>query len=219
VRVVIMGAPGAGKGTQAQRLATYAGAAHVSTGDMLREAVQSGSPLGREARRYLDAGLLVPDDIVIGIVEERLGRTDCDDGFILDGFPRTLDQARALDAMLKRLDCPIDAVVHMDVPREEAMRRLAGRRTCAGCGSMFHVVFAPPQQDGRCDRCGGALVQRDDDREDTVARRMDVYTRQTAPVLDHYRAAGLLRVVPGTGDRDAVFTRLATAVGAGEGRR
>jgi adenylate kinase len=219
VRVVIMGAPGAGKGTQARRLAEHAGVAHVSTGDMLREAVQNGSRLGREARRYLDAGLLVPDEIVVGIVEERIDQIDCEPGFILDGFPRTLDQARALDAMLSRRQCPLDAVIHVDVPREEASRRLTGRRTCTRCGAMFHVAFAQPATDGRCDRCGGVLEQRDDDREETIARRMDVYTRQTAPVLEHYRATGLLRVVSGTGDRDTVFGRMATAAGAGEGRR
>jgi adenylate kinase len=212
VRLVIMGTPGAGKGTQAKLLAGRLGACHVSTGDMLRDAIRRGTALGREAERAVERGLLVPDDVVNGIVEERLAAPDCRAGFLLDGFPRTLDQARALDALLRRRGEPLSAVILISVPREEAIRRLAGRRVCGECGTMFHVAFDAAARSGRCDRCGGALVQREDDREETIRHRMDVYGRETAPVLDHYRAAGLLREVDGTGSRDDVARRVALAV-------
>jgi len=211
VRLVIMGTPGAGKGTQAKLLAGRLGACHVSTGDMLRDAIRRGTPLGREAERAVERGLLVPDDVVNGIVEERLAAPDCRSGFLLDGFPRTLDQARALDALLRRRGEPLSAVILISVPREEAIRRLAGRRVCGECGTMFHVAFDAAARSGRCDRCGGALVQREDDREETIRHRMDVYGRETAPVLEHYRAAGLLREVDGTGSRDDVAGRVALA--------
>ena len=219
MRVVVMGTPGAGKGTQAGLLAERSGAAHISTGDILREAVANGSTLGAEAQRYIDQGLLVPDEIVIGVVEERLSARDCEAGFILDGFPRTVDQARALDAMLARRGVPLDAALYIAVPEADALERLVGRRTCVQCGAMFHVLFGPPARPGRCDRCGGELVQREDDREETIRRRLDVYARQTAPVLDYYRAASLLREVAGTGSREDVFHRVAAAVPAGEGQR
>ncbi len=211
MRLVIMGTPGAGKGTQAKLLAGRLGACHVSTGDMLRDAIRRGTALGREAERAVERGLLVPDDVVNGIVEERLAAPDCRAGFLLDGFPRTLDQARALDALLRRRGEPLSAVILISVPREEAIRRLAGRRVCGECGTMFHVAFDAAARSGRCDRCGGALVQREDDREETIRHRMDVYGRETAPVLDHYRAAGLLREVDGTGSRDDVGGRVALA--------
>jgi adenylate kinase len=211
VRLVIMGTPGAGKGTQAKLLAGRLGGCHVSTGDMLRDAIRRGTPLGREAEHAVDRGLLVPDDVVNGIVEERLAAPDCRAGFLLDGFPRTLDQARALDALLRRRGEPLSAVILISVPREEAIRRLAGRRVCGECGTMFHVAFDAAARSGRCDRCGGALVQREDDREETIRHRMDVYGQETAPVLEHYRAAGLLREVDGTGSRDDVAGRVTLA--------
>ena len=211
MRLVIMGTPGAGKGTQAKLLAGRLGACHISTGDMLRDAIRRGTPLGREAERAVERGLLVSDDVVNGIVEERLAAPDCRAGFLLDGFPRTLDQARALDALLRRRGEPLSAVILISVPREEAIRRLAGRRVCGACGTMFHMAFDAAARSGRCDRCGGALVQREDDREETIRHRMDVYGRETAPVLEHYRAAGLLREVDGTGTRDEVARRVAAA--------
>jgi adenylate kinase len=211
VRLVIMGTPGAGKGTQAKLLAGRLGACHVSTGDMLRDAIRRGTALGREAERAVERGLLVPDDVVNGIVEERLAAPDCRAGFLLDGFPRTLDQARALDALLGRRGEPLSSVILIAVPREEAIRRLAGRRVCEQCGTMFHVAFDASARSGRCERCGGTLVQREDDREETIRHRMDVYVRETAPVLDHYRAAGLLREVDGTGSRDDVARRVTAA--------
>jgi adenylate kinase len=203
-----MGAPGAGKGTQATRLTAALGVPHVSTGDMLRAAGASGTPLGLEARRIMEQGLLVPDDVMIGIVDQRLQSPDCRAGFILDGFPRTVAQARALDALLERRREPLDAVLHIDVPREELVRRLAGRRVCGACGAMTHQDSHPPDARGRCVRCGSELYQRDDDREATVRQRMDVYARETEPVLEHYRASGCLRDVVGTGTPDQVFERL-----------
>jgi adenylate kinase len=204
----MMGAPGAGKGTQAKLLHEKLGVPHISTGDILREAVRAGTPLGREAQKRMDQGLLVPDDVVIGIVDERLARPDCARGFILDGFPRTVAQAQALDQRLASRGLPLTAVVEVDVPRAELVERLSGRRVCQACGTLAHVRFDPPTIDGRCDRCSGALIQRDDDREETVGRRLDVYTRETAPVLEHYRGAGLLRSVCGTGTPEEVFARI-----------
>jgi adenylate kinase len=202
-----MGTPGAGKGTQAALLAKRFGPCHVSTGDMLRDAVRRSTRLGLEAKRYMDQGQLVPDDVVIGIVAERLDAADCRGGFLLDGFPRTLAQARALDALLAKRGQPLDAVLLIAVPPEEAVRRLTGRRVCGSCGAMFHLAFQPPARADRCDRCDGALVQRDDDREETIRPRLQVYARETAPVIEHYRAAGILREVDGTGTRDDVFRR------------
>jgi adenylate kinase len=212
VRLLIMGTPGAGKGTQAKLLATQFDACHISTGDMLRDAVRSGSPLGREAQRAMDDGRLVPDDVVVGLVEERLGSPECAKGFLLDGFPRTVAQARALDALLARRKQPLDAVVLIAVPREHAVERLSGRRVCERCGTMYHLRFDPPVDPTHCTRCGGPLLQRDDDREETIRHRMEVYARETAPVLDHYRPAGLLREVDGTGEREDVFRRVVASV-------
>ena len=212
MRLLIMGTPGAGKGTQAKLLATQFNACHISTGDMLREAVRSGSPLGREAQRAMDEGRLVPDDVVVGLVEERLGSPECAMGFLLDGFPRTVAQAGALDALLARRKQPLDGVVLIAIPREHAVERLSGRRVCERCGTMYHLRFDPPADPTRCTRCGGVLLQRDDDREETILHRMDVYARETTPVLEHYRAAGLLREVDGTGEREEVFRRVVAGV-------
>jgi len=207
-----MGTPGVGKGTQARLLTERFGIAHVSTGEILREAVQADSPLGREARQYLDQGLLVPDEVVTGIVETRLAAPDCARGFVLDGFPRTVEQAEALDAMLVGRAEALDAVVHVAVPRAEVMRRLARRRSCPQCGATFHILSKAPTVADRCDRCGGALVGRSDDGEETVARRMGVYAKQTAPVLDYYARRGLLREVVGTGTPAEVFARVTASL-------
>jgi adenylate kinase len=212
VRLVLMGTPGVGKGTQAGLLAKESGACHLSTGDMLRDAARRGTRFGREAQRYMDQGRLVPDDVVIGSVAERLASEDCARGFILDGFPRTLAQARALDEILVKGGASLDGVVLINVPRDEVVHRLAGRRVCGKCGAMFHVDLHPPTLADRCDDCGGGLVQREDDREETIRRRLDVYARETAPVLEHYRAAALLHEVDGTGSRDEVSRRIRTAL-------
>ncbi len=203
-----MGAPGAGKGTQARLLAERKGIPHVSTGDILREAQEHGTPLGRQARDFMERGQLVPDDVVVGIVEDRLRNGDCVHGCILDGFPRTVTQARALE----RLGNPPTSVVALVVPEEELVRRLTGRRVCRACGTMFHVTSNPPRVAGVCDRCRGELYQRDDDLESTIRRRLEVYAEQTAPVLKHYRDAGLLHEVPGTGDREEVYQRVAATL-------
>ena len=207
-----MGTPGAGKGTQGALLASRYGACHVSTGDILRDAARQGTPLGLEARRYMDGGRLVPDDLVTGIVADRLASRECGKGFLLDGFPRTVPQAEALTRLLAERGQPLDAVILIAVPTDEAVRRLSGRRVCPDCGTMFHVALQPPSTPGRCDRCGGTLVQREDDREDTIRHRLAVYTRETAPVLEHYRHAGLLREVDGTGTREDVARHVEAAL-------
>ncbi len=208
MRLVIMGTPGAGKGTQAGLLAARTGACHISTGDVLRDAVRRGSPFGREAQRHMERGRLVPDDVVIGIVAERLAGGKCKRGFLLDGFPRTVAQARALDEMLAGRGEPLDAALVISVPRDEVVRRVAGRRVCAACGAVSDVGAEPAHTEG----CQGTLVQRDDDREETVRHRLDVYARETAGVLEHYRHAGLLREVDGSGTRKEVSRRIEAAL-------
>lgn len=212
-RLIFLGPPGAGKGTQARDLARHWGVPQVSTGDMLREAAAAGTSLGREAKRYMDTGALVPDQVVIGLVDERLAQPDAARGFVLDGFPRTVPQAEALDALLRRRGLDLDRVLYFDVSRDELIRRLTGRRTCRGCGAGYHVVSAPPRAAGRCDRCGGELYQREDDAEATVSRRLDVYATQTAPLLDYYRARGLMTEVGGEGPVAEVAAGLRRAVG------
>jgi adenylate kinase len=203
-RVAFLGPPGAGKGTQARELAQEWGVPQIATGDMLREAVAAGTPLGREAKRYMDQGALVPDEVVVGVMRERLAQADTARGFILDGFPRTIGQAEALTRMLRELGEELEAVVYFDVAEAELLRRLTGRRVCRQCGASFHLASAPPARDGVCDRCGGELYQREDDGEATVAHRLGVYARQTAPLLDYYRERGLLQPIAGAGSVDAV---------------
>jgi adenylate kinase len=207
-----MGTPGAGKGTQASTLATRFGACHVSTGDILRDAARVGTPLGQQAKRFMDDGRLVPDDVVIGIVAERLAEPECRTGFVLDGFPRTVAQADALGRLLAERGQPLEAVVLLAVPADEAVRRISGRRVCPACGTMFHLAFQPPQRPDRCDRCEASLVQREDDREETVRHRLDIYTRETGPVLEYYRRSGLLHEVDGIGSRDDVARNLQAAL-------
>jgi adenylate kinase len=213
VRLVFLGAPGAGKGTQARELAREWGVPQVATGDMLREAVAAGTPLGREARRYMDQGALVPDDVIVGLIAERLAKPDAKGGFILDGFPRTIPQAEALGRLLKDLGVALDRVILFDVSEAELLRRLTGRRSCPKCQATYHVVSAPPRRDNVCDRCGSALVQREDDREETVRKRLGVYAAQTAPLLDYYRDRGLLTTVRGEGSIDDIRTAIRAAAG------
>jgi adenylate kinase len=213
LRVIFLGPPGAGKGTQAQNLAREWGVPHIATGDMLREAVAASSALGLEAKRHMDSGGLVPDDVVIGLVGERLSRPDAEAGCVLDGFPRTVAQAEALDELFARTGIALDRVVFFDVSRAELLRRLTGRRICRSCGRTFHLVSAPPAVAGKCDACGGELYQRADDSEATVATRLDVYRTQTAPLLDYYRGRKLLVEVAGEGAVGAVAEAIRRAVG------
>ncbi|HSE92196.1 MAG TPA: adenylate kinase, partial [Methylomirabilota bacterium] len=190
------------------------GVPQVATGDMLREAVGAGTSLGTTARSYMDRGALVPDDVIIGLIAERLGRTDAAGGFILDGFPRTIPQAEALDHLLKDLGQSLDRVIYFDVPEAELLRRLTGRRSCPVCQSTYHVVSAPPKREGSCDKCGASLVQRADDSEATVCQRLEVYARQTAPLLDYYRGRGLLATVDGAGPIDTIQAAIRRAAEA-----
>jgi adenylate kinase len=203
-RVIFLGPPGAGKGTQASRLAREWGVPHVATGDMLREAAQQGTQLGLQARQYMDRGALVPDEVVIGLAGERLGQADATNGWVLDGFPRTVPQAEALDSLLTRRGLEVDRVVFFRVSDAELLRRLTGRRVCRQCGAVFHLVSSPPAQPGRCDQCGGTLYQREDDAESAVAHRLEVYARQTAPLLDYYRRRHILAEVSGEGSLERV---------------
>ena len=218
VRVIFLGPPGAGKGTQAQALAREWGVPHIATGDMLREAVAAKTALGLEAKRHMDSGGLVPDDVVIGLVGERLAQPDAKAGCVLDGFPRTVAQAEALDALFARAGIALDRVIYFDVPRAELLRRLTGRRVCRACGRTFHLVSAPPRVAGKCDDCGGELYQRADDSEATVATRLDVYQKQTAPLLDYYRGRRLLAEVAGEGPVAGVGEAIRRAMGQGVGR-
>jgi adenylate kinase len=199
VRLIFLGPPGAGKGTQARELAREWGVPQIATGEMLREAVAAGTPLGGRAKRIMDEGKLVPDDVMIGLVAERVRQPDASAGFIFDGFPRTIAQAEALDRLLKDLGQKIEAVVYFQVAEAELIRRLTGRRLCRNCQTAFHVISAPPRREGICDRCGGELYQREDDTEAIVRNRLQVYERQTAPLLDYYRDRGQLTTVHGEG--------------------
>ena len=213
VRVIFLGPPGAGKGTQADELAREWGVPHIATGDMLREAAARGTRLGLEAKRYMDTGALVPDDVVIGLVDERLGEADAAGGAVLDGFPRTVAQAEALDRLLRARGAEVDRVIFFDVARPELLRRLTGRRICRNCGASYHVAFVPPRVAGVCDRCGGELYQRDDDTETAVAKRLDVYATQTAPLLDYYRGRGILGKIRGEGAVADITAAIRKAVG------
>jgi adenylate kinase len=199
MRVAFLGPPGAGKGTQARDLAREWDVPHIATGDMLREAAAAGTPLGREAKGYMDRGALVPDDVIMRMIADRLERPDARNGFLLDGFPRTIPQAEGLERLLKDLGQPLERVVYFDVSEPELLRRLTGRRVCRVCQTAFHLVSAPPRTPGVCDRCGGELYQRDDDSEATVRNRLAVYARQTSPLLDWYRSRGMLASVSGEG--------------------
>ena len=208
-KLMMLGPPGAGKGTQAQRLATELRIPQISTGDMLREAKSQGTEMGRQAAAFMDAGELVPDEVVIGIVRDRLSRDDAQGGFILDGFPRTRAQAEALEGM----GISLDAVLNISVSEDEVLRRLGGRRACLNCGATFHVEFAPPEQAGVCDVCGDELVRRADDEPEAIQTRLRSYEENTAPLIAYYESAGKLVDVAGEGSPDAVGERVAAAVG------
>jgi adenylate kinase len=212
MRVVLMGPPGAGKGTQAKTVADMVGVAHVASGDLFRESVKSGDELGRRFKEYMDRGVLVPDDLTVQVVMERLARDDSRAGFILDGFPRSLGQAEALDDVLSVDGRAIDLVINLIVPDETLLARLAGRWLCRACHTSYHTLYSPPLVEGVCDRCGGELYQRVDDREDTARRRLEIYREETTPVLDYYRDRGILREVLGDRPRDEVTRTLTEAI-------
>lgn len=210
MRIVLLGAPGSGKGTQAQRLQAKYGVPQVSSGDLLRDAVARKTEIGRKVKAVMDLGQLVCDEIVLGLIRERLGRPDAARGFILDGFPRNIDQANSLNALLKQLRQPIEAVLLLDVRRETLMQRLAGRRTCPTCGTVYNIHSMPPGAN-TCSRDGAQLCQREDDKEEVVANRLEVYQTQTQPLIEHYAKLGLLRVVAGEGALEEVFERMEAA--------
>lgn len=213
MRLILLGAPGAGKGTVAKLLTAIDGSVQISTGDILRAAVKDGTELGKQAKAFMDAGDLVPDELIMGIMKERLKEDDCQAGFLLDGFPRTIPQAEQLTTLLSDLEIQLDAAVNLDVPREVILDRLTTRRTCVGCGAIYNVKSMPPQVEGKCDKCGADVVQRDDETEEAISNRLDVYNEKTAPLVDFYRGEGLLMDVNATSSDivvDAIKSRLST---------
>ena len=208
MNLILLGPPGAGKGTQAQMIVERYHIPQISTGDILRTAVKEGTPLGMKAKVFMDQGQLVPDEVVIGIIEERLKELDCHSGFILDGFPRTLTQAEALQSILNKIGKSIDHAISIKVDPEELVRRLTGRRTCKKCGAMFHLLFHPPKKEGMCDRCGGTLYQREDDKEETIRTRLKEYQKQTAPLIQYYKLKNHLRPIQGVGEKDQIFEQI-----------
>ncbi|RLB57878.1 MAG: adenylate kinase [Deltaproteobacteria bacterium] len=213
MQLILLGPPGAGKGTQAKKLVDKLRLPQISTGDLLRAAVRDQTELGMKAKAKMDAGQLVPDDIVIAMVRERLQQDDCRPGFILDGFPRAVSQAEALDKMLEDMGRGLDHVLSIEVPEAELVKRLTGRRSCPDCGAMFHVEFNPPRQEGICDKCGGKLIIRDDDKEETIRQRIAVYREQTEPLKGYYESRGLLRRIAGSGTPRQVEALIDEVVG------
>lgn len=213
MKIILLGPPGAGKGTQAEMLAKKLFLPHISTGDMFRAAISAGTELGLQAKLYMDQGRLVPDEVTIGTIKDRIAQPDCREGFLLDGFPRTLPQAEALSQLLGDQELKIDAVINITVPDETLVERLSGRRICRQCGAIYHLLYSPPEQDGICDTCGGELYQRDDDTEDTVRSRLAVYHSRTAPLIDYYRAQGVLHDINGDQPIKDVLLEIGTALG------
>ncbi|UNO41356.1 adenylate kinase [Streptomyces sp. MST-110588] len=217
MRIVLVGPPGAGKGTQAAYLAKNLAIPHVSTGDLFRANISQGTPLGVKAKSYMDAGNLVPDEVTIGMAEDRISQPDAEGGFLLDGFPRNLKQAEALDGYLKDKGITLDAVLDLEVPEDEVVKRIAGRRICRSDSShVFHVEYKKPAREGVCDVCGGELYQRDDDREDTVRKRLEVYHTETEPIIDYYKAQDLVVTIPALGEVEEVTRRAMAALGRDE---
>jgi len=209
LRIVMLGAPGVGKGTQAKKIMKVFGIPQISTGDLLREAVRNQTELGRKAKSYMDRGELVPDNVIIDIIRERLQQDDCKSGFILDGFPRTIPQAEALDRLLADMDQKLDAVIDISVDYDAVVQRLVNRRICSRCGADYNLLTNPPKVDGTCDACGGKIIRRDDDNEETIRRRFSVYEEQTQPLRDFYRKKSLLREIDGNRTVDEVFADIA----------
>ncbi len=205
MKIIMLGAPGAGKGTQAKMIAEKYRIPHVSTGDIFRANIKNGTELGMEAKKYMDQGLLVPDELTVKILLDRVAQPDCENGYVLDGFPRTIPQAEVLDKALTKLGDKIDYAINVDVPDENIINRMSGRRACLNCGATYHIVHIPPKQEGICDTCNQTLVLRDDDKPETVKNRLAVYHEQTQPLIDFYTAKGVLKSVDGTIDMSDVF--------------
>ncbi len=208
MNIILLGAPGSGKGTQAKQLSQKYEYPQISTGDILRKAVADNTDLGKEAQKYMQAGELVPDGVILGVIEDRLKEDDCQAGAIFDGFPRTLQQADGLESLLKRLNSRLDLCISLEVPDDHIVARLTARRICSGCGQDYNLNSNPPPDDGRCTKCGGQIIQRADDREDTIRNRLAVYRRQTRPLQDYYSGRGLLHIVDGDGSPRDIFTKL-----------
>ena len=213
MKIIMLGAPGAGKGTQAKKIAERYGLPHVSTGDIFRANIKNGTELGMEAKKYMDQGMLVPDELTVKILLDRVAQEDCKNGYILDGFPRTIPQAEVLDKALTELGDKIDYAVNVHVPDENIVNRMSGRRACVSCGGMYHIVYAPTKQEGICDACGGELILRDDDKPETVQKRLAVYHEQTQPLIDFYQKKGILVEVDGTKEMAEVFEAIVAILG------
>ncbi len=213
MKIIMLGAPGAGKGTQAKMIAEKYGVPHISTGDIFRANIKNGTPLGMEAKRYMDQGMLVPDELTVKILLDRVAQDDCAGGYVLDGFPRTIPQAQVLDEALNKLADKIDFAIDVDVPDENIVKRMSGRRACLSCGATYHVEHIPPKKEGICNHCGKELVLRDDDKPETVLNRLKVYHEQTQPLIDFYSQKGILRTVDGTKDMHDVFDAIVEILG------
>ena len=214
MKIIMLGAPGAGKGTQAKQIAGKYGIPHISTGDIFRANIKEGTELGKKAKEYMDQGLLVPDELTCDLVVDRINQEDCKNGFVLDGFPRTIPQAEALDAALTKLGQKMDYAIDVDVPDENIVNRMGGRRACINCGATYHIVSIPPKKEGICDTCGNELVLRDDDKPETVQKRLNVYHEQTQPLIDYYTKQGILKSVDGTKPMEDVFAAIVEILGA-----
>lgn len=213
MKIIMLGAPGAGKGTQAKMLAAKYGIPHISTGDIFRANIKNGTELGAKAKGYMDKGLLVPDELVVDLVIDRFKETDCEKGYVLDGFPRTIPQAEALDKALTAIGESVDYAINVEVPDENIIRRMGGRRACVGCGATYHIVYSPTKAEGKCDACDGDLIIRDDDKPETVKNRLSVYHEQTQPLIDYYTNKGIIAEVDGTIDMKDVFDAIVKSLG------
>lgn len=214
MKIIMLGAPGAGKGTQAKQIADKYSIPHISTGDIFRANIKNGTELGKKAKQYMDQGALVPDELTCDLVMDRIQQDDCKDGFVLDGFPRTIPQAEALDAALGKINEKMDYAIDVDVPDENIVNRMSGRRACLNCGATYHLISIPPKVEGICDRCGSEIVLREDDKPETVQKRLKVYHEQTQPLIDYYKNQGILKSVDGTQPMDEVFKAIVTILGA-----
>ena len=214
MKIIMLGAPGAGKGTQAKQIADKYSIPHISTGDIFRANIKNGTELGKKAKQYMDQGALVPDELTCDLVMDRIQQDDCKNGFVLDGFPRTIPQAEALDAALGKINEKMDSAIDVDVPDENIVNRMSGRRACLNCGATYHLISIPPKVEGICDRCGSEIVLREDDKPETVQKRLKVYHEQTQPLIDYYKNQGILKSVDGTQPMDEVFKAIVTILGA-----